>query len=522
MITNYMLALYFFSCGASLAMLVMGIFARSAPKSLFFTLLTLSIFLMNLGFVLEVTAPTLAAGIVAVQIQYLGAPFVAPLAFLFICSFCGLNLRKIVVFLIFVIPIVIFFLAFTWPINGVFYVSLELMIDPMLSYLVVNGSEFHLVFQVYNAILPIAADVILIYHFFKRDAIFRRQALAIVAATILPLVGIVSIIFGIGGPYDLTPIYLGIACLLLSYSVLRLGLYRVAPIAREQIVESMSDGFIILDTHGKFIDANIAAKRILPKLATISQGMSISGISEIAWFSESEAVRGNEFSVTGRDGNEKHYRLSETEVRHSHRLIGRCVMIYDITEAKRLLNEVSFLAERDTLTGLINRRTLYNNGEQLFRNISKKGGSACMLMLDIDHFKKINDTYGHMMGDEVLKALANVMSTRFRDMEIARYGGEEFCAFMPDIPEDTVLEIAKTMRERIEKLEFVSDGKVFNVTISIGLSFYDAGRHNSFDMMFSDADAALYAAKNGGRNTIYIARVESDNLVLECALDNEA
>lgn len=145
-----------------------------------------------------------------------------------------------------------------------------------------------------------------------------------------------------------------------------------------------------------------------------------------------------------------------------------------------------------------------------------------MLMLDIDHFKNINDTYGHMMGDEVLKALANVMSTRFRDMEIARYGGEEFCAFMPDIPESTVFEIAKTMRERIEKLEFASDGVIFNVTISIGLSFYDANRHLTFDMLFSDADAALYAAKNNGRNTIYVSRFVSGDLTFECALTKEA
>ena len=502
---------------ASLVTLVIGIFARSAPRSLYFSLLTLAIFMLNTGFVLEVTAPSFDAAIIAVQIQYLGAPFIAPFLLMFICSFCGINLKKKILVFLFIIPAAAFILVQTWTINGLFYNSLELVIDPMISHLSVNGSVLHTITLSYNVFITLLADVILIYHLIKGDKYFRRQAIAIVVASVLPIIGTLVILMGQIVQYDLTPVFLGITCMLLSFSILGLGLYRVAPIAREQIVEAMHDGFIIIDNQGSFVDANIAARQIMPKLATISVGTPLSDIEELAWVSKSEEARGNEFQEKMPDGFVKHYRLSETEVKDKNRVIGRCIMIYDITEEKQLLDEVSFLAERDTLTGLINRRTLFITGEQLFRSVSARSANACMFMIDIDNFKTINDTYGHMKGDEVLKTVAEILSSRIRNMEIARYGGEEFCAFLPDITQETALNIARVMRERIEEKKFKANGDTFNVTISVGIAFYDSACHHNFDMLMSDADAALYAAKRNGRNTIYVTKITPGKLVFECA-----
>ena len=512
-----MLFLYVFSMSASLVTLVIGIFTRSAPRSLYFSLLTLAIFMLTLGFIIEVTAPDLETAVVAVHIQYLGAPFIAPLLLLFICSFCGIDLKKRILILLFILPVAAFILVQTWTLNGLFYNSLEVIPGPMISHLAVDGSVFHFISMCFNVIITVVADIILIYHLIKGDKVFRKQAAAIVAASVMPLIGTFSIILGVGAPYDLTPIYLGIACMLLSFSILGLGLYRVAPIAREQIVEKMHDGFIIIDNQGSFVYANVAAKHIIPELVTISVGTHLSEIEEIAWVCKSEETRGNEFHLKTPEGLVKHYRLSETSVKEKSKVIGRCIMIYDITEEKELLKEVSFLAERDTLTGLINRRTLFITGERLFKSVSARSANACMFMIDIDNFKTINDTYGHLKGDEVLRAVAETLSSRIRDMEIARYGGEEFCAFLTDISPETALDIARTMRERIEQKTFTSSGDIFNVTISVGIAFFDAESHNSFDMLMSDADAALYAAKRNGRNTIYVAKITPGKLVFECA-----
>ena len=134
-----------------------------------------------------------------------------------------------------------------------------------------------------------------------------------------------------------------------------------------------------------------------------------------------------------------------------------------------------------------------------------------MLMMDIDYFKNVNDKYGHIKGDEVLKAVADVLSTRFRITDLlARYGGEEFCAFLPHISEHTVLDIAEQFREHIQELSFSAADSVFHVTISIGLAVYSPIHHSSLEALLSDADAALYAAKNGGRNAIYITKTIPD------------
>jgi len=186
-------------------------------------------------------------------------------------------------------------------------------------------------------------------------------------------------------------------------------------------------------------------------------------------------------------------------------------MLFEITEVKRLLDEVSTLAERDELTGLFNRRSLFIHGVRLFNMLGRAGGTACLLMLDIDFFKTVNDTYGHPTGDIVLRALAELLNSRFRTTDlVSRYGGEEFCVFLPNMPEAMGLEIADRLRRCTEDMVFtsLSDDRTFQITISIGLVVYVPARHLTFDMMISDADVALYAAKNNGRNTIYITKVD--------------
>jgi len=510
---NILLTSYALSTIASLAMLVVSIYARSAPKSLYFSVLILAIFIFNIGYVFEVTATSLKTAFIATQVQYCGGPFIAPLVLLFVCEYCGIKIRMRSILLLLVIPAATCLLVLTWPLNGIFYTSVEFLSDSPVQRLVLQHSIYYYINQVYNVILPLTADVILIYNFFQRDKVFKKQSVMIILATVLPLLCIVfiRIVGAVGLDYDPTPIFLGLTCLLLGFSFLKFGLYRVAPIAREQIVESMSDGFVIIDNQGNFIDANIAAKRILPQLAMASAGIKMSEIEEIAWLSENDDSRDNEFSISEPDGSNKHYKLSETQIFKENRVIGRCIMFFDITNTKKLLDEVSLLAELDTLTGLMNRRSFFNNAEHLLEKLIESGDSACMMMMDVDFFKGVNDTYGHPKGDEVLKAIAEVLSSRLRNTDlIARYGGEEFCAFLPNITEQSAIYIAEQLRKRAQELVFSANESTFSITISIGLAFYDPSRHLTLDPFLSDADVALYDAKRSGRNMIRVMKQTED------------
>ena len=122
-------------------------------------------------------------------------------------------------------------------------------------------------------------------------------------------------------------------------------------------------------------------------------------------------------------------------------------------------------------------------------------------MLDIDHFKKINDNYGYLIGDAVLKKTASIIMDSLRHGDFAgRYGGEEFIVLLPTISKEKTIEIAEQIRKAIKDVVFKADKNFFSITISIGLAKYNKGM--DIDTLVGNADSALYKAKNTGRDNI--------------------
>ena len=500
--------LYAVATVIALVTLMVGLYARSAPRSLSFTYLTLALFILSLGYLFEITASSETAALMGGRLQYIGGPFIPPLMLLFVCEYCDIEVKRSFIALLFSVPVLCSLLVLTYPLQHVYYMDVEFVTNGPVPRLKPIGSAIYYMFMLFCVFIPILADVILVYHSLWRDRIFRRNALIIIFVSILPILGVLFIAFGrneLG--LVANPLFLSLSSLLLCYSIIQLGLYRVAPLAREQIIETMSNGFILADMQGSFFDANSEAKRILPQLALTSTGTKMDDIEGVTWFRDRSGASRNGFSVAEPNGDLKYYRISETVIRQADKPICRCLMIYDETETKQLLDEVCLMAELDALTGICNRGAFFRKGRSLFNRISKEDGSACVLMIDLDLFKDVNDTYGHLVGDEVLQTLAKMLSSRFRSTDlVARYGGEEFCAFIPNLSERDALDLAKNLREQIALLAFSANESVFHVTVSIGLTALDRIRHRVFETLLADADAALYAAKKAGRNAIYVAR----------------
>ena len=169
--------------------------------------------------------------------------------------------------------------------------------------------------------------------------------------------------------------------------------------------------------------------------------------------------------------------------------------------------ELNHLAETDSLTGVYNRRTLYREGEALFSYCTKNKCNFSFIILDIDHFKKVNDQYGHPVGDELLKQLTNLISENIRHSDIfTRYGGEEFALILKDISEESNLELARNLKSLVEKNDFViSEELSIHITISIGVSTY-SNTQKDFDDIVILADNALYEAKERGRNRVVVSK----------------
>jgi len=128
-----------------------------------------------------------------------------------------------------------------------------------------------------------------------------------------------------------------------------------------------------------------------------------------------------------------------------------------------------------------------------------------LLMIDLDHFKNINDTMGHLVGDDVLREVALLLQESIRSVDVvARYGGEEFVVVLPETPQIGAVKFAERMRERIEQTAFVAPDSGVRLTASIGVASFPAPDIASVDDLFARADEALYRAKAAGRNKVYI------------------
>ncbi|MCC5812156.1 MAG: diguanylate cyclase [Ectothiorhodospiraceae bacterium] len=171
----------------------------------------------------------------------------------------------------------------------------------------------------------------------------------------------------------------------------------------------------------------------------------------------------------------------------------------------RRARKLSELIARDSLTGLLTHARIKEALAVEFQRAQRTGRPATVAMLDIDRFKRINDSYGHAVGDRVIKALANLLRHRLRRTDVlGRYGGEEFVAVLPDCDVDKAEEIFDDVRRRLQALPFTGTTEDFSVTLSAGLaSLLDYGLA---DDALQAADEALYTAKAGGRNRIHLAR----------------
>ncbi len=187
---------------------------------------------------------------------------------------------------------------------------------------------------------------------------------------------------------------------------------------------------------------------------------------------------------------------------------GILITVQDVTESAFMERSLKTMNLMDSLTGIYNRRHMDKRLTEEFIRHKRYDRSMTLIMIDIDHFKNINDTYGHQFGDKVLKKISEVCSSRMRGGDIlSRYGGEEFCSILPETDIKGARALAERLREKVaESPVLFDDGTPVHVTISLGIAEL-TGRTRTTDDLVRHADTALYESKQNGRN---MASVYSD------------
>lgn len=364
---------------------------------------------------------------------------------------------------------------------------------------------------------------------FRLGPLFRNQYRLILIGSLVPWVSSIynELNFTALHGLDLTPVSFGVSGILFAFAVLRARFMDLVPVARSMLIENMSDGVMVLDPYNRIVDINSAMQTLLG----VKNSSSLLGKDASAvlgqWMEKTEPLRSEQESRTEMrsPNNPSHYLdLRVTPLFDAYKqLNGRLIVFRDVTERKTVekklrnanyrlqsqLIEIGTLqsqlreqAVRDPLTNLFNRRYLEETLDRELARAAREEYRVCIIMVDIDHFKQVNDTYGHEAGDFVLKATADILSQQNRRGDFAcRYGGEEFVVVMPNIHGDTALERAETLRRTLNSLQVAYGRYSLSATFSMGIASYPA-HGDSREALLRAADRAMYAAKEAGRDHI--------------------
>lgn len=201
----------------------------------------------------------------------------------------------------------------------------------------------------------------------------------------------------------------------------------------------------------------------------------------------------------------------EIDISTVEQFVGRVVSYTGITlKRNTIYNNIQRMSFNDSLTELANRRLFDYLLSREFTKAKSKNHPLSVLLIDLDHFKKVNDQHGHQVGDRILQHFAKILKQDFRNIHIpARYGGEEFVVILPNTPVETAAVLADKLRRKVEGLQFMAGNECISLTVSAGIATYNDVRGKAFSdpaTLLKAADKALYTAKQQGRNRVVVSK----------------
>ena len=293
-------------------------------------------------------------------------------------------------------------------------------------------------------------------------------------------------------------------------------------------LEALGEAIITTDARGRIDYLNPAASNLLGVSSDAARGMELDSLAKLADESdrklpvdpvrqalESDSPvnlgrRALVFTQSG-GGSDRTVELLAAPMRsETGDNVGAVVLLHDVTEARDNTRQMSYQATHDALTGLVNRREFERRVQERIEHAGRSAGSSVLCYLDLDRFKVVNDTAGHLAGDGLLRDLAKLLREAVRDSDtVARVGGDEFGVLLPGCPLDKARQIADGLCRKVQDYRYVWKDKVFELGVSIGLVELSGGA-GSLEQMMAAADSACYVAKRqGGHVAVYSAEDES-------------
>jgi diguanylate cyclase (GGDEF)-like protein len=302
--------------------------------------------------------------------------------------------------------------------------------------------------------------------------------------------------------FDFSAFVLSGFSLLAFFVSYRQELFDLVPKAYKMAFENEQVPLLILDKTYMIIKANLAAKAIFPNYFKENQVVYLNDLFEekSTIYKELISNRSVEYVI-----NDKHFFDVKLKGLHSRdfRLLGYLISMQDITHHKTALRKMENIASIDELTNIYNRRYFFKEATRLFDEAVSKHQIMSIIMFDLDHFKDVNDIYGHQAGDYVLEEMAKVFSSILDLSDVfARYGGEEFIIYRPSKNVSDSKKLALTLCQTLHQYEFHFQNRSMKVSASFGVSGANRVIDHSLEQYIKIADVALYKAKTKGKNRV--------------------
>ncbi|MEO3947194.1 histidine kinase N-terminal 7TM domain-containing protein [Gorillibacterium sp. CAU 1737] len=472
--------------------------------------ITASIYIF--GFAMELVSQTLPEVMGWIGVEYIGIAFCPPLSLLAVLHYTAMErwLKRKVIASLFIIPSLSLILLLTNSWHHLFYRSIYWREGAPYKTADVVVGNWYVVQGCYTFGCLLLASLILIGQW-RKTPVYRKQVFAMLIGQLLPIAS--AFLYMIGAtPYGMDPVpfvlTLTSACYI--WAMKTTGMIDIAPIARDFIFESMRDGVIVLDPLDRLVDYNRAAQRIVPVLCTPHLGFTLDKLKEMEAGGRNLLTR---LASSELDGGQRIRWEQQEDIRHYEvyvapvlnrrgDAIGRMMTLLDVTEAAVSEERLRYLATHDGLTRILSRTFFLEQAEQLYQACLYEGKGFSLFLLDIDHFKLVNDTYGHFAGDQALVHVVQICQRHLPEAALfARYGGEELVCALPRTSLSGAFGIAEAIRTDLAHSPLPWEEEEITVTSSFGLATVQTVGDSLADLL-QKADKALYQAKERGRNRV--------------------
>jgi len=308
---------------------------------------------------------------------------------------------------------------------------------------------------------------------------------------------------------DVAPFFLLLINALVTHGIMRKDIFDVGSIARKLLFEATKDAILVLLPDRTILDANPAVRRFFPRAPAKLAGLRLDELSPDLFALCERLGYGSTGDLTLGVGESVRCLAVEALpiAGEGARKVGMALIIRDVTATKRDMLRLEELAIHDGLTDCFTRRHWLSIADTELLRFMRSGREFGLVMIDIDHFKEVNDTLGHAAGDLVLRSVTQVLAGELRSTDyFGRVGGEEFAVLLPETDAALSLSIAERLRAAVERMGPARDGDLISdpITISLGVTVSRLGDRTAFDTL-RRADEALYDSKRAGRNRVTVA-----------------